>query len=136
MEEMSSLKRLRTSHLDDGITVKNGGNVDAINKIQLEDQAFWGRGLSMSIFQEGTSAYFTDCTDDGCHPEGDDGDFGNDDPDSHDGDDDFLDSCCGCCCNYCDYSYICCTPANNGGRKLLMVNSFLLQSEEAFENDK
>ena len=32
-------------------------DIDVINKIQLEDQAFWQRYLSMSTFHEGDSSY-------------------------------------------------------------------------------
>ena len=35
-------------------------NIDAINKIQLEDQAFWKRSLSMSILNEGNSSYVSE----------------------------------------------------------------------------
>ena len=32
-------------------------NIDVVNKIQLEDQAFWKRSLSMSNYEEGDSSY-------------------------------------------------------------------------------
>ena len=48
---------VRTTHKDDGIAVKGEGKVDVINKMQLEDQAFWARGMSMSTFNEGDSSY-------------------------------------------------------------------------------
>eukprot|EP00590_Aulacoseira_subarctica_P012179 CAMPEP_0172414744 /NCGR_PEP_ID=MMETSP1064-20121228/1377_1 /TAXON_ID=202472 /ORGANISM="Aulacoseira subarctica , Strain CCAP 1002/5" /LENGTH=86 /DNA_ID=CAMNT_0013151551 /DNA_START=61 /DNA_END=321 /DNA_ORIENTATION=- len=32
-------------------------SIDVVNKIQLEDQAFWQRSLSMSVFHEGDSSY-------------------------------------------------------------------------------
>ena len=48
-------KNVRTTYKDDGITVKNEGEIDVINKFQLEDQAFWARTMSMST---GYSAFF------------------------------------------------------------------------------
>ena len=37
-------------------------HIDIVNKIQLEDQAFWERSLSMSAFTEGDSSYKSDDT--------------------------------------------------------------------------
>ena len=48
---------IRTTHKDDGIVFKDEGKVDVINKIQLEDQAFWARGMSMSMSHLGDNSY-------------------------------------------------------------------------------
>ena len=50
-------KNVRTTHKDDGIVFKDEGKVDVINKIQLEDQAFWGRDMSMSMSHLGDETY-------------------------------------------------------------------------------
>ena len=42
-------KNVRTTHKDDGIAFNDEGKIDMINKIQLEDQAFWERDMSMSM---------------------------------------------------------------------------------------
>ena len=52
-------KIIRTTHKDEGTrAMKKDGDVDVVNKIQLEDQVFWKRTLSMSIFNEGDSLYW------------------------------------------------------------------------------
>ena len=50
-------KNVRTTYKDDGIAMKDEGKIDVINKIQLEDQVFWARTMSMSTFIEGDSSY-------------------------------------------------------------------------------
>ena len=53
---------VRTTHKDDGIAVKGEGKVDVINKIQLEDQAFWKRSLSISMSHLGVSYNSSGCS--------------------------------------------------------------------------
>ena len=39
------------------VPINEDMNIDVVNKIQLEDQVFWERSLSMSTFNEGDSSY-------------------------------------------------------------------------------
>mmetsp|Transcript_21742 Transcript_21742/g.31158 ORF Transcript_21742/g.31158 Transcript_21742/m.31158 type:complete len:142 (+) Transcript_21742:55-480(+) len=85
-------KNVRTTHKDASSNIKKEWKIDVMNQIQLEDQTFWDRSMSMSTFQEGDSSYLIngglgccDCCVDACHDE--------------------------CCCIACD----CCDGGTSGG---------------------
>ena len=56
----------RVSSVASGVIQKNirttvVENIDFVNKVQLEDQTFWHRSLSMSIVNAGGSAFYEGC---------------------------------------------------------------------------
>ena len=55
-------KNVRTTHTDKTIDViEDEGKIDVINKLQLEDQSFWGRALSMSYLGDHSYATTSQC---------------------------------------------------------------------------
>jgi len=50
-------KNTRATLDNPSVPINEEINIDVVNKIQLEDQAFWKRSLSMSNINEGDSSY-------------------------------------------------------------------------------